>query len=155
MCAYGRYDIEHVHVIGYDVVSNRPKVVAYRAPGAPISEYAVESVVDEIAKKLRLDPIELRMMNAAHEGTKAAYEPKFGPIGLEETLNSIKKTEHWNTPLRKWQGPGGASRFLFNIGRGTSVSLTVHEDGALSLLAGTPGLRALRTAPASVSPAHL
>jgi hypothetical protein len=42
------------------------------------------------------------MMNAAREGTKAAYGPKFGPIGLEETLNAIKKTEHWNTPLRKW-----------------------------------------------------
>src|SRR5262245_21076641 len=64
-CAFAPYDIENVHVIGYDVVSNRPKVAAYRAPGAPISEYAVESVVDEIAKKLRLDPIELRMMNAA------------------------------------------------------------------------------------------
>ena len=59
MCAYAPYDIENVHVIGYDVVSNRPKVAAYRAPGAPISEYAVESVVDEIAKKLGLDPIEL------------------------------------------------------------------------------------------------
>ena len=32
MCAYAPYDIENVHVIGYDVVSNRPKVAAYRAP---------------------------------------------------------------------------------------------------------------------------
>src|SRR5262249_56850838 len=111
MCAYAPYDIENVKVIGYDVVSNRPKVAAYRAPGAPISEFAVESVVDEIAKKLGLDPIELRMMNAAREGTKAAYGPKFGPIGMEETLNSIKKTEHWNTPLPKSQGPALASRF--------------------------------------------
>src|SRR4029453_18393177 len=73
MCAYAPYDIEHVHVIGYDVVSNRPKVAAYRAPGAPISEYAVESVVDEIAKKLDIDPIDLRMQNAAHEATQAPY----------------------------------------------------------------------------------
>src|SRR5258705_5814001 len=56
MCAYAPYDIENVHVIGYDVVSNRPKVAAYRAPGAPISEYGVESVVAEIAKKLSIDP---------------------------------------------------------------------------------------------------
>jgi CO/xanthine dehydrogenase Mo-binding subunit len=144
MCAYAPYDIENVKVIGYDVVSNRPKVTAYRAPGAPISEYAVESVVDEIAKKLGLDPIELRMMNAAHEGTKAAYGPKFGPIGLEDTLNSIKKTEHWNTPLRKWQGRGVASGFWFNIGGETSVSLTVNEDGTVSLMAGTPDIGGLR-----------
>jgi CO/xanthine dehydrogenase Mo-binding subunit len=150
MCAYAPYDIENVHVIGYDVVSNRPKVAAYRAPGAPISEYAVESVVDEIAKKLGLDPIEMRMMNAAREGTKAAYGPKFGPIGLEETLNSIKKTEHWNTPLRKWQGRGVASGFWFNIGGETSVSLTVNEDGTISLMAGTPDIGGLRAALTSV-----
>src|SRR5437016_2177342 len=138
MCAFAPYDIENVHVVGYDVVSNRPKVAAYRAPGAPISEYAVESVVDEIAKKLEIDPIDLRMQNAAHEGTKAAYGPKFGPIGLEETLNSIKKTEHWNTPLREWQGRGVASGFWFNIGGETGAALTLNEDGTVSLMAGTP-----------------
>jgi CO/xanthine dehydrogenase Mo-binding subunit len=150
-CAYAPYDMENVNVIGYDVVSNRPKVAAYRAPGAPISEYAVESVVDEIAKKLGLDPIELRMMNAAREGTKAAYGPTFGPLGLEETLNSIKKTEHWNTPLRKWQGRGVASGFWFNIGGDTCVSLTVNEDGTVSLMAGTPDIGGLRAALTSVA----
>ena len=151
MCAYAPYDIENVHVIGYDVVSNRPKVAAYRAPGAPISEYGVESVVDEIAKKLGLDPIELRMMNAAREGTKAAYGPKFGPVGLEETLNAIKKTEHWNTPLRKWQGRGVASGFWFNIGGETCASLTVNEDGTISLVAGTPDIGGLRASLAAVA----
>src|SRR5258706_426550 len=150
MCAYAPYDMENVKVIGYDVVSNRPKVAAYRAPGAPISEYAVESVVDEIAKKLGIDPIQLRMMNAAHEGTKAAYGPKFGPIGLEETLNAVKKTEHWNTPLRKWQGRGVASGFWFNIGGETCASLTINEDGTISLMAGTPDIGGARGAPASV-----
>ncbi len=145
-CAYAPYDMQNVKVIGYDVVSNRPKVAAYRAPGAPISEFAVESVVDEIAKQLKLDPIELRMMNAAREGTKAAYGPKFGPLGLEETLNSIKKTEHWNTPLRKWQGRGVASGFWFNIGGETCASLTINEDGTVSLMAGTPDIGGLRAA---------
>jgi CO/xanthine dehydrogenase Mo-binding subunit len=151
MCAYAPYDIANVKVIGYDVVSNRPKVAAYRAPGAPISEFAVESVVDEIAKTLGIDPIELRMMNAAHEGTRAAYGPKFGPIGLEETLNSIRKTEHWNTPLRKWQGRGVASGFWFNIGGETCASLTVNEDGTVSLVAGTPDIGGLRAALALVA----
>ena len=151
MCAYAPYDIENVKVIGYDVVSNRPKVAAYRAPGAPISEYAVESVVDELAKKLDIDPIDLRMQNAAHEGTKAAYGPKFGPIGMEETLNAIKKTEHWNAPLRKWQGRGVASGFWFNIGGETCASLTVNEDGTVSLMAGTPDIGGLRASLAAVA----
>jgi len=151
MCAFAPYDIEHVKVIGYDVVSNRPKVAAYRAPGAPISEYGVESVVDELAKKLDIDPIDLRMRNAAREGTKAAYGPKFGPIGLEDTLNAIKKSEHWNAPLRKWQGRGVASGFWFNIGGETCVSLTVNEDGTVSLMAGTPDIGGLRASLAMVA----
>jgi CO/xanthine dehydrogenase Mo-binding subunit len=151
MCAYAPYDIENVKVIGYDVVSNRPKVAAYRAPGAPISEFAVESVVDELAKKLGIDPIDLRVQNAAHEGTKAAYGPKFGPIGLEDTLNAVKKTEHWNTPLRKWQGRGVASGFWFNIGGETCASLTINEDGTVSLMAGTPDIGGLRASLAAVA----
>ena len=112
MCAYAPYDIENVKVIGYDVVSNRPKVAAYRAPGAPISEFAVESVVDEIAKKLGLDPIELRMMNAAREGTKAAYGPKFGPIGLEETLNADQEDRALEHAAAEVAGPRRGLRLL-------------------------------------------
>ena len=42
MCAFACYDIDNIHIVGFDVVSNRPKVAAYRAPGAPISAWAVE-----------------------------------------------------------------------------------------------------------------
>ena len=151
MCAFAPYDIENVKVIGYDVVSNRPKVAAYRAPGAPISEFAVESVVDEIAKKLEIDPVELRLQNAAREGTKAAYGPKFGPIGLVDTLHAVEKTNHYTTPLDKWQGRGVASGFWFNIGGETCVSLTVNEDGTVSLMAGTPDIGGLRASLAMVA----
>jgi CO/xanthine dehydrogenase Mo-binding subunit len=151
MCAYAPYDIENVKVIGYDVVSNRPKVAAYRAPGAPISEFAVESVVDEIAKKLEIDPVELRLQNAAREGTKAAYGPKFGPIGLVDTLHAVEKTNHYSTPLDEWQGRGVASGFWFNIGGETCASLTVNEDGTVSLMAGTPDIGGLRASLAMVA----
>ncbi len=112
MCAFAPYDIENVKVIGYDVVSNRPKVAAYRAPGAPISEFAVESVVDEIAKKLDIDPVELRLQNAAREGTKAAYGPKFGPIGLVDTLHAVEKTNHYTDAARRVAGAGRRLRLL-------------------------------------------
>ncbi len=151
MCAFAPYDIEHVKVIGYDVVSNRPKVAAYRAPGAPISEFAVESVVDELAKKLEIDPVELRLQNAAREGTKAAYGPKFGPIGLVDTLHAVEKTNHYTTPLEEWQGRGVASGFWFNIGGETCASLTVNEDGTVSLMAGTPDIGGLRASLAMVA----
>jgi CO/xanthine dehydrogenase Mo-binding subunit len=144
MCAYAPYDLENVKVVGYDVVTNRPKVAAYRAPGGPISEYAVESVIDEIAGKISMDPIELRLKNAAKQGTKAAYGPKFGPIGMVETLEAAKAHAHWRTPLKKNQGRGIASGFWFNIGGETSVALSLNEDGTLSLTAGTPDIGGLR-----------
>jgi CO/xanthine dehydrogenase Mo-binding subunit len=154
-CAYAPYDIKNVKVIGYDVVSNRPKVAAYRAPGAPISEYAVESVLDEIATKIGMDPVDIRKKNGAKEGTQAAYGPKFGPIGLIESLDAVKNTAHYKTPLKKWQGRGVASGFWFNIGGETSVALTLNEDGTLSLMAGTPDIGGLRASLAMMAAQEL
>ena len=53
-CAFAPYDIPNVHSFGYDVVSNRSKVAAYRAPGAPIGAYGVECVMDEMAEALKI-----------------------------------------------------------------------------------------------------
>jgi CO/xanthine dehydrogenase Mo-binding subunit len=78
-----------VKVIGYDVVSNRPKVAAYRAPGAPISAWGVESTIDILAQELGMDPIDLRLKNAAQKGTKTAYGVTFNTIGMVETLETL------------------------------------------------------------------
>lgn len=144
MTAFAPYDIENVKAYGYDVVVNRPKVAAYRAPGAPISGYAVESVLDEIAQTLNMDPIELRLKNAAKQGTKAAYGPKFGPIGMIACLEAAKSHAQYRTPLGKNQARGVASGFWFNIGGETSVQIVLNEDGTLGLSAGTPDIGGLR-----------
>ncbi|MEE9209680.1 MAG: xanthine dehydrogenase family protein molybdopterin-binding subunit [Kiloniellales bacterium] len=144
MCAFAPYDLENVKVIGYDVVTNRPKVAAYRAPGAPISEYAVECVIDELAKKLGIDPIDFRLANAAKEGTRTAYGPKFGPIGLVETLERAKAHAHYKAPLGPNQGRGVASGFWFNIGGETCASLNINEDGTVTLIVGTPDIGGTR-----------
>jgi CO/xanthine dehydrogenase Mo-binding subunit len=140
MCAFAPYDLDHVKVVGYDVLVNRPKVAAYRAPGAPQSEFAVESVVDELAKRIGMDPVELRLKNAAKQGTKAAYGPTFGPVGLVETLEEAKAHEHYRAPLKQGQGRGVASGFWFNIGGETCATLNLGEDGTIALVAGTPDI---------------
>ena len=48
-------------VEGFDVVVNKSKSAAYRAPGAPQAEYAAEMVVNELAEALGMDPIDLRL----------------------------------------------------------------------------------------------
>ena len=86
MTVFAPYKIANVQIEGYDVVVNKPKVAAYRAPGAPMAAFATETVIDELAQKLGIDPIELRLTNAAHEGAQATYGPKYRAIGFVETL---------------------------------------------------------------------
>ncbi len=137
MCAFTRYDLENVRVVGNDVTVNRPKVAAYRAPGAPIAVFGVESVIDEMAKKLGLDPIEFRLKNAAREGTQTYYGPKFGAIGYIQTLEAARAHPHYCAPLGPNQGRGVATGFWFNIGNETTCSLNLQEDGGLTLNLGT------------------
>ena len=146
MCAFAPYDLPNVEVTGYDVVVNRPKATAYRAPGAPQSEFAVESVIDELAKAIGMDPVELRLKNAAKEGTQAAYGPTFGPVGLVETLEAARAHDHYRAPLGPGQGRGVASGFWFNIGGETCANLNLGEDGTIALVAGTPDIGGSRAA---------
>jgi CO/xanthine dehydrogenase Mo-binding subunit len=140
MSAFACYDLENVHVVGYDVVTNRPKQAAYRAPGAPMSAFAVEGVVNELAERIGMDPIELRLKNAAKEGTRSAYGPTFGPIGLIETLKAIKSHPNAKKKLGPNQGRGVACGFWFNFGGQTSVSLNLNIDGTVALAVGTPDI---------------
>jgi CO/xanthine dehydrogenase Mo-binding subunit len=134
---FTRYDIENVRVIGHDVTTNRPKVAAYRAPGAPIAAFGVESVMDELAEKLSIDPLDLRIMNAAKEGTQTYYGVTFPQIGFLETLKRAKAHKNYNIPLEKNQGRGVATGFWMNIGNDTTSSLNVNDDGTIALTIGT------------------
>ncbi|WP_282610518.1 xanthine dehydrogenase family protein molybdopterin-binding subunit [Pelagibius sp. Alg239-R121] len=140
MCAFAPYALENVHQVGYDVMSNRPKQAAYRAPGSPMAAFAVESVVDQLCNELDLDPIEVRLKNASKEGTKASFGPKFDRIGLVETLEAAKAHPHHKAPLAEGQGRGISCGFWFNHGGETAVSLALSEDGTVSLSVGTPDI---------------
>jgi len=155
MCAFAPYDLENVKVVGFDVVVNRPKVAAYRAPGGPIAEFAVEQVIDELAKRLKLDPVEFRLKNAAKEGTKAAYGPKFGPIGLVQTLEAARAHPNYRVPLKANQGRGVASGFWFNIGGETCAALNLGEDGTVTLVVGTPDIGGSRASLAMMAAEEL
>ena len=139
-CAFAPYAIDNVKVVGYDVVANRPKCNAYRAPGSPIAAFGVESVIDELARKLGLDPIEFRLKNAAREGTRAAYGPTFRRIGFEETLHAARDHAHYATPKNGRQGRGVACGFWFNVGGESSAQVNVNEDGTVAVTTGHPDI---------------
>ena len=140
MCGFAMYDIPNIEIIGYDVVSNRPKVAAYRAPGAPIASYAVESALDDLARKLGKDPIALREQNGARNGTKTHYGPTHQNIGFLATLEAAKSSAHWKSPLKPGQGRGIACGFWFNIGGESSAAVHVAEDGSVNAVSGSPDI---------------
>jgi CO/xanthine dehydrogenase Mo-binding subunit len=150
-CAFAPYAISNVQVIGYDVVMNRPKCNAYRAPGAPIAAFSVESVMDEVAGALGMDPIEFRLKNAAREGTKAAYGPTFRRIGYEETLRAALDHPHYKAPLGPNQGRGVASGFWFNVGGESSAQVTVNEDGTVMVTTGHPDIGGSRASMVNIT----
>lgn len=139
-CAFACYDIPNLQHDGYEVLANRPKAAAYRAPGSPMAAFATESLLDEMCRELGLDPIETRLKNAAREGTKASYGPTFNRIGFVESLEATKAHPNLQIPLGPNQGRGIAAGFWFNHGGETSVSLAVGEDGTATVSVGTPDI---------------
>jgi CO/xanthine dehydrogenase Mo-binding subunit len=137
MTSFACYHLANVKTLGYDVVVNRPKVAAYRAPSAPMTAFAVESTVDLLAKKLRMNPLDLRIQNAAKEGTRASYGPVYGPIGIGPTLEAVKKHPHMRAKLKKNQGRGMACGFWFNFGGQTCSDINIATDGSVTLTVGT------------------
>ena len=137
MTAFACYDLKNVKTIGKDVITNRPKTAAYRAPSAPMAAFAVENVMDEAAKRIGMDPLDFRIKNAASQGTKSSYGPVYGPIGIGPTLHAAKNHPHMKAPLGKNQGRGMACGFWFNFGGETCVDVNVTPDGKVTIAQGT------------------
>ncbi|MCI0848404.1 MAG: molybdopterin-dependent oxidoreductase, partial [Chloroflexi bacterium] len=108
------------------------------APGAPIAAFAGEIVVDELAEKLGMDPIEIRLLNASKEGTVRLEAPPFPVIGNVECLEAARNSEQYKTKLTgKHRGRGVASGFWFNIGLQSSAAISVNADGTINLVEGS------------------
>jgi len=146
MCVFSCYDIPNYKVEGYDVVLNKPKTAAYRAPGATQAAFAAEQVVDELAERLKIDPIELRLKNAAKQGTKRVGWPDYPKIGFIETLEIARNHPHYKSPLPgKNRGRGIAAGFWFNIGLKSCASACVNPDGTVTLVEGSTDIGGSRT----------
>ena len=137
MCVFAAYDVENATIDGYDVVVNKPKTAAYRAPGAPNAAFAAEQVVDELALKLGMDPLDLRLKNASTEGTRRPDGTVFPRIGCVEVLEAMKNHPHYGAPLGENQGRGVAVGYWFNVGFESSVNIAVNADGTITLVEGS------------------
>lgn len=141
------YKLDNVQIDGYDVVVNKPRAAAYRAPGGSNAAFAAEMVVDELAEKLGIDPIEFRLINAVREGDRRADGPVFPRIGYVETLEAAKNSPHYQAPLEgPNRGRGVAAGFWGNYGGISSAAASLNPDGTISLVEGSVDIGGSRTA---------
>jgi len=146
------YVIENVQIDAYDVVVNRPKTAAYRAPGATNAAFAAETVIDELAEKCGIDPLEMRIRNAAHEGTPHPFGPPYKRIGFVETCEAIRNSAHYKSKLTGAnRGRGVAAGFWFNAGMQSSATVNIHTDGTASVVTGSPDIGGSRASMAMIA----
>ena len=144
------YEIPNYKLDGYEVLTNKPSVTSYRAPGAPNSAFALEAAVEELARKLDMDPIKLRLKNAIDEGGKWPNGQPLGPIGLKKCLEAIRDHEYYslrsagpeNGKLRGWGvatggWPGGSGP--------AAAEARLDPDGSARILVGAINLTGTST----------
>ena len=140
MSIYAPYDLENFVVEAFDVLVTKPKVAAYRAPGAPQTMHAFECAIDEAAIALDMDPLDLRLLNAADEGTMAPYGPKFPPIGFKACIEAAKNHPNYTKPVPEGAGRGVSAGFWFNIGMQSSAEININENGTVMVIEGSPDI---------------
>ncbi len=140
-CVLTPYNIADGRIEGYDVVVNKPKAAAYRAPGVPAAAFAVESVIDEICQKIGMDPLEFRVKNGSKEGSRRIPGPVLQTVGYLETLTAAMDTQHYKSKLEgPNRGRGVAAGFWFNGTGPACATASVNADGTVSLVEGSPDI---------------
>jgi CO/xanthine dehydrogenase Mo-binding subunit len=144
-CIFTPYAIENVRIDGYDIVNNKPKTTAYRAPGAPIGAFAAETLIDELAEKTGIDPLDLRIMNGAKQGTTRVSGMNNPLIGCIETFQTTKEHHHYQSPKSsKKSGRGVAAGFWINGSGAACAVANVNFDGTVNLTIGSMDIGGLR-----------
>ncbi len=142
----GPYRIANFRIQGYDVVTNKPPVGAYRAPGSPQAAFAVEQHIDRLAKAIGMDPLDLRLKNIAGEGDRLPTDAPLPKVGFRTTLETVKNSEVWkHRPSKPLQGRGIACGMWLGGLQPNSCFLKLNGDGSLGLMVGTVDVTGTRT----------
>ncbi|KAB2867624.1 MAG: xanthine dehydrogenase family protein molybdopterin-binding subunit, partial [Bauldia sp.] len=148
------YQTPNLRLEGFDVVTNKPRTEAYRGPGGIQVAFAMEQAIDELAIKLGLDPIDLRLRNAAVTGSTMPIGTPFPPVGFLNILEHIAKHPCWTAPIGEGSLPRGRG-LAMGYWRGTSMTsaahVTIAGDGRPMVIMGAVDISGTRTTMAQVA----
>ena len=132
----GPYRWEAHEIRGYGVQTNRFTFGAYRAPGAPTAAYALESLLDELALELELDPIEMRLKNAVVEGDLGMSGSPLPTIGTIEVLERLREHPLWaeRDSLPDGEAVGMAAGYWPGGNEPAAAVCRVDTDGTMTVV---------------------
>src|SRR5215212_4877435 len=140
------YRFPSLKIRGYTVVTNTPPCGAYRAPVGPQTMFSVESTMDELARALDMDPIELRLKNASGEGDPMPNGRPWPRIGLRECLEKLRDHPAWkNRESRPNEGVGVAIGGLFGGLQSAAAICRLEADGSLTIIVGSVDISGTNT----------
>ena len=122
----------------YGVLTNRVGVGTYRAPSAPPTAFAIESLLDELAGRLSLDPLELRRRNAAREGEPMVDDGTWERLGTPEVIAAMAVDERWlgRASVGSDEGVGAAIGYWPGSKDPAAALCRVSPDGSVQVVTG-------------------
>jgi len=153
MLAAGPYNWAAHELTALGVATNRVTFGAYRAPTAPPAAFAVESLIDELARELGLDPLQLRLHNVAGEGDPSASGQDFPVFGARACLERIAAHPLWAARDQLSDGEGiGASVGWWPGGYEPAAAVCrLDADGRLTVITGAADMTGVETTFASIA----
>ncbi|MCD6029340.1 MAG: aldehyde oxidase and xanthine dehydrogenase molybdopterin binding protein [Thermomicrobiales bacterium] len=150
----GYYRFPNLELRGHEVLTNKPGAGAYRAPGAQQGTFAIESAVDELARKLDLDPLEFRLRNCAVEGDERPNGGAWPRIGLKESLEALQAHPAWRDRERARANGRGVGIAVGGWPGGIEPATAVcrlDSNGKLTVVLGSVDLTGTNTAFAQIA----
>ncbi|MHB0876628.1 MAG: xanthine dehydrogenase family protein molybdopterin-binding subunit [Anaerolineae bacterium] len=142
LCMFAPYEFPHGRIDAYDVVVNKPKSAAYRAPCVTQTAFAAESVMDEVAERLGMDPLAFRLKNAGREGTEQFDGLLLPAVAYAQTIRAAMEHPHYSAPLGEpSRGRGVACGSWFNAGMASTCTVGINDDGTVNLGSGSVDLQ--------------
>ncbi len=138
----GVYDIPNVEYHGYDVVTNKPPTGAYRAPGGPPATFGSEAQLNKIARELKMDPVDFRILNM-REGPE---------VDFKETLRSVAARVGWYDRTKGENEGWGVAVGEWTNGNGAGAAVcSLQDDGSIKVFSGLMDITGTDTTMAQIA----
>ncbi len=155
MTGASHYHFPNLHIDAYDVVTNKPVAMAYRAPSGPIGNLPTEVVMDELAERVGIDPIDLRLKNVTEDGGLLPNGLAMPVWGLKKILREARNHPAWTDPLPDGRGRGFASAYWGGATLTSNAEIVANADATFSVITGSVDLTGTRTTMAQIAAEEL